>query len=166
MSRSLSSGRPLRAGPVGSSGLRLVVAIDALAALVAFLGLDRQRRDRARLEPLDRDRLAGFLAIAVGAVFDARQRRVDLIDQFALPVAGAQLDRPVGFRRRAVGEVGMVLALVLEMLQRLLGLLEDILPPVEQLQAEIFPLALIHEGLFVGGPVEPLHGLYASAVLC
>src|SRR5580658_5009314 len=131
---------------------RLIVAIDALAAFVALLRLDRQRRDRACFEPLDRDRLAGLLAIAVGAVLDARQRCVDLGDQLALPVAGAQLDGPIGLRGSAVGEVGMILALILEMLQRLLGLLEDVLAPIEQLQAEILPLALVHERLFVGGP--------------
>ena len=111
-----------------------------------------------------RDRLAGFFAIAVSAVLDARQRRVDLGDQLALPVAGAQLDGPVGLRGGAVGEVGMILALILEMLQRLLGLLEDVLAPVEQLQAEILPLALVHEWLFVGGPVQPLHRQHALAV--
>ena len=57
---------------------RSIVAVNALAAFVALLRLDRQRCDRARFEPLDRDRLAGLLAIAVGAVFDALQRRVDL----------------------------------------------------------------------------------------
>ena len=61
------------------------------------------------------------------------QRRVDLGDQLALAVARAQLDGAVGLRRGAVGEVGVVLVLVLQMLQRLLGLLEDVLPPGEQL---------------------------------
>src|SRR5580692_7387795 len=143
---------------------RLIVAIDALAAFVALLRLDRQRRDRPRLEPLDGDRLAGLLAIAVGAVFDTRQRCVNLGDQLALPVASTQLDGPVGLRGGAVGEVGMVLALVLEMLQRLLGLLEDVLAPVEQLQPEILPLALVHERLFVGGAVKPLHRQHAFTI--
>ena len=48
-----------------------IVAVDPLAPLVALLRLDRQRRDRAGFEPAQRDRLAGFLAIAVGAVVDA-----------------------------------------------------------------------------------------------
>src|SRR5207249_5893706 len=55
--------------------------------------------------------------------------------------------------RGAIGQIGMVLALGLQMSQRLLCLLEDILPPVEQLLAEILPLALIHEGLLVGGAI-------------
>jgi hypothetical protein len=43
----------------------LIVAINAFAALVPFLRFDRQCRDRPGFEPLDRNRLAGFLAIAV-----------------------------------------------------------------------------------------------------
>src|SRR5580693_7162104 len=53
-----------------------IVPVDALAPLVAFLGLDRQGRDRPRLEALERDRLAGFFAIAVSTVFDALQRSI------------------------------------------------------------------------------------------
>src|SRR5437763_6770837 len=48
----------------------------------------------------------------------------------------------------------MILAFILEVLQRLFGLLEDILPPVEQLYPEILPLALIHERLFVARPID------------
>ena len=101
---------PAHHGQLGNSfvSAALVVAINALAAFVALLRFDRQRRDRARFQPLDRDRLAGLLAIAVGAVFDALQRRVDLGDQLALPIAGAQFDGPVGLRGGAVGEVGMI----------------------------------------------------------
>ena len=91
-----------------------IVAIDPLAALVSLLRFERQGGDRPGFEPLEGDRLAGLLAIAVGAVLDALQRGVDLGDQLALPVAGPQLDRPVGLGRRAVGQIGMVLVLVLE----------------------------------------------------
>src|SRR6185295_108300 len=128
----------------------LLVAVDALAPLVTLLRLDRERGDGARLEPLNRDRLAGLLAIAVGAVIEADERRVDLGDQLALAVARTQFDRAVGFRRSAVGEIGMVFVLGLEMRQGLLGLLEDIVLPGEQLDAEILPLALVHERLFIG----------------
>src|SRR5262249_14506313 len=48
-----------------------LVAINALAPLVTLLRLDRERGDGARLEPLERDRLASLLAIAVGAVLEA-----------------------------------------------------------------------------------------------
>ena len=48
----------------------------AFAPLVAFLRLEAQRRDRPRVQPLQRDRLAGRLAIAVLAVVDTPQRGV------------------------------------------------------------------------------------------
>src|ERR1700686_5665087 len=80
----------------------LLVAIDLLAFFVALLRFHRQRCDRAGFQPLQRDRLAGLLAIAVGVVLDTLQRGVDLGDQLALAVAGAQLDRAGGFRGGAV----------------------------------------------------------------
>jgi hypothetical protein len=45
----------------------------------------------------------------------------------------------------------MVLALILQMLQRLLGLLEDIRPPVAQLEAEIVQLAFFMKGSLSDG---------------
>src|SRR5215207_1519672 len=47
----------------------------------------------------------------------------------------------------------MVLILMLEMLKRLLRPFDDVFLPGEQLDAEVFPLALIHERLFVSGSV-------------
>src|SRR5215467_6618464 len=72
---------------------RSLVAVDALAAFVALLRFDRQGRDGSCLKALDRDWLAGLLAEPVRTVLDARQRLVDLCDQFALAVTSAQLDR-------------------------------------------------------------------------
>src|ERR1035437_5109801 len=48
----------------------------------------------------------------------------------------------------------MVLVLLLQMQERLLGLLQDVFPPCEQLQAEIVPLALVHERLLVGRQIR------------
>src|SRR2546429_3182071 len=95
-------------------GQTLLVAIHLFAFLVALLRLDRERRDRARLQPLQRDRLAGLLAIAVGVVLDALQRRVDLGDQLALAGAGAQFDGPVGLWRCAVPPIGGIYVLFLQ----------------------------------------------------
>src|SRR5262245_11813030 len=120
---------------------------------MTLLCLNGERRDRTRLEPLERDWLTGLLAIAVGAVVEPDEGFVDLGDQFALAIAGAQFDGTIGLRGGAVGEIGMILVLVLEMLQRLLGLLQDFLLPGEKLLAEVLPLALVHERLFVGGPI-------------
>src|SRR3954451_19095967 len=96
----------------------LLVAIDLLALFVALLRLDRQSRDRSRFKAFERDRLAGFLAIAVGVVLDALKRRVDLGDQLALAIAGAQFDGAVGLRGRTVGEIGVIDVFLLQGLQR------------------------------------------------
>mgnify|MGYP003343586851 CR=1 FL=1 len=61
----------------------------------------------ARVEPLQRNRFAGFLAETVRAVFQAPQRGVDLGDQLALTVAGAEFELPFGFRRCPVGQIGV-----------------------------------------------------------
>src|SRR5258708_35052065 len=134
-------------------GQTLLVAIDFFAFLVALLRLHRERRDRARLQPLQRDRLAGLLAIAVGVVLDALQRGVDLGDQLALTVAGAQLDRPIGLGGRAVREIGMIDVLFLERLQGDPRFPQDLVLPRQQLGAEIIALALVHERLFFGGAI-------------
>ncbi len=112
---------------------KLLVAVDALAALVALLRLDAQGCDRPGIEPLQADRLAGLLAKAVSAVVDAHERRVDLGDQLALAVAGAKLERPLGLGGGAIGDIGVLRRFVLEMLQRLLGRTLDLFPPGEQL---------------------------------
>jgi len=70
---------------------------------MALLRLDRQRRDRACVKPLQRDRLPGFLAIAVSAFVDALERGVDFRDELALAIAGAQFDGAVGFGGGAIG---------------------------------------------------------------
>src|SRR3954466_5469954 len=93
--------------PEGAA-LQSVVAVDALAALVAFLGFQAERGDRAGVEAGDADRLAGPFAVAVGAVLDPAQRFVDLGDQLALPVAGAQFQSPISLRRRTVGQIRMI----------------------------------------------------------
>ena len=92
----------------------MLVPMHPLAALVALLGLDRQGGDRSGLQALQRDRLARLLAEAVRPFVDAGQGGVDLGDELALPIAGAKLDRAIGFRGRPIGEIGMVLVLALQ----------------------------------------------------
>src|SRR5262245_59987646 len=130
---------------------------------MTLLRLDRQRADWARLEPLERDRLTRLLAITVGAVLEAAERGINLSDQLALAVARAQLDRAVGLRRRAVGKIGVILVLGLKMSPRFFGLLEDFLLPIDELLAEILPLALVRERLFVGRSIGLGFILYRAA---
>ena len=78
--------------------------------------------------------------IAVGAVLDAPERGVDLGDQLALAIAGAQLERPIGLHRGAIGDVGLEQALFLEVVQGLGQLLQELIAPAQQLLAEILAL--------------------------
>src|SRR5665213_1256826 len=144
---SLTSTKPVNRAP------RLLVAIDLLALLVALLRFHRERGDRAGFEPLQRDRFAGLLAIAVGVVVDALQRRVDLGDQLALAVARPQFDRAVGLGGSAIGEIGMVDVLFLQRLQRDARFPQDLVLPCQKLGAKIIALPVVHERLFFGRSV-------------
>jgi hypothetical protein len=117
------------------------------------LRLDTQGGDRPRIEPLQADRLSGLLAIAVGAVVESRDRGVDLGDQLALPVPCSELERPLGLGGGAVGDVGVLLRIIVEMLQRLFSGTQNLVAPGYQLVAEIGPLALAHERLVVRWPI-------------
>src|SRR5579859_395019 len=132
---------------------RSVVPMNPLAALVAFLGFQAERGDRPGVETGDADGLAGLLAVAVAAVLDPPERFVDLGNQLALPVTRAQLKRPVSLRRGAIGQVGMIFGLALQMLEGLSRFAEDVLFPVDELLPEILKLTLVHELLVLGRTV-------------
>src|SRR5512140_2273407 len=80
----------------------VLFAVELLLELAAFLRLDRERGGRPREQALDADGLARFLAVTVAAVLDAHERLVDLLQELALPVARAQLERVLLFQRGAV----------------------------------------------------------------
>jgi len=120
---------------------------------MTLLRFDAQRRDRTRLKPAQRDRVAGLFAEAIGAVLDASQRRVDLRDQLPLAIASPQLHRAFRFRRSAVGEIRMRRRIRCQILQRLLCLANNFVFPSEQTLTEILPLALIHKGFGFRRPV-------------
>ena len=92
---------------------------------------------------------AGLLAIAVGPLFDPAQRIVDLGDQLALPIAGPQLQRAIGFQGRTIRQIGLVGAGLLEMMNGVVGFLEDLGTPGKQLVAKILLHRSIHEGFVV-----------------
>src|SRR3546814_20865164 len=66
-------------------------------------------------------------------------RSVDLGDQLALPVAGPQLQRAVGFEGSAVGDVRLLQGDLLQVLLRLARFALKVRFPLQQLQAEILP---------------------------
>ena len=84
-----TSGVTRRAEPKARG--RSVVAIDPLIALMPLLRLERQGGDGTRLEPTQRNRLTGLLAIAIAAIDNPTQRRVDLGNQFALEIGRAHV---------------------------------------------------------------------------
>src|ERR1700741_4566975 len=112
----------------------------AFHALVALLRLEAERGDGACLEAANADRLVRLLAIAVAAVLDAQQRRVDLGNELAFAVARAELDRALGLERGTVGQIGLGQTLFLEVLQGLRRFRQELGPPAQQLLAEIFEL--------------------------
>src|SRR5215216_6494080 len=142
--------------PASQNGRPLVsvVAMDPLVLLVPLLRLDRHRRNRAGFEAAQRDRLAGDLAIAIGAVVDARDSGIDLGDELALAVARPELDRAVGLGGGTIGEVRVVLALGLKGDQSVLGFAKDLVLPIGQLAPIVLPLPLVHERLFVAWAVS------------
>ena len=127
------------------------VAMHLLAALVTLLRLEAHRGDRARIEPLEADRLAGDLAIAVFAFLDPAQRAVDLGDQLALAVAGSATParRSVSLAG-AVGDVGNVARAVLKRLDGPAAFVEKVVLPRDQLAPEILELTLVHEWFVLG----------------
>src|SRR5260370_7135228 len=74
-------------------GIGSIVAVGAFHALVALLRLEAQRGDGAGFQATDADRLVCFLPIAVAAVLDAHQPRVDSLDNLPLAVPRPPLAR-------------------------------------------------------------------------
>ena len=123
------------------AGIRgLLFAVELLLHLPALLRLDAEGGGRTGQQPLDPDRLAGLLAVAVGAIVDPRQRLVDLLQQLALAIAGAQLQRMLLLQGRPVrgvrgeGKLAQVLGRGAGVLAQLLLELQQALAKAAQLQ--------------------------------
>src|SRR5688572_16844492 len=114
-----------------------VVPVDALAPFVPLLRLDRKRRDRPGVQALERNRLAGLFAEAVGAILQPPQGGVDLGDQLALAVAGPELQLTLGLGGGAVREVRVRGRLALQVLDGLPALAQDVFLPRDQLAPEV-----------------------------
>lgn len=88
-----------------SSGAELL-----LADFREGLAVDAEGRGGARLQATDADLDAAGVAPAVLFVFDQLQGLVDLLDQLALAVAGAQFQAEFFFLAGAVGRIGKLAA--------------------------------------------------------
>src|SRR3954469_23895392 len=73
--KSRNRAEPTTGGLIGRLPDALIVAVDPLPPFVPLLRLEGQGGDGPRIEALEGDRLAGFLAITVGAVLDTGQGR-------------------------------------------------------------------------------------------
>src|SRR5262249_16604944 len=150
-------------------GASLLVPVDALAALMALLRLDRQGRDRTGIEAAQRNRLARLFAKAIGPLLEATKRGVDLRDQLAPAVPRPKLEGAVGAPGGPIRQIGMLAFLGLQIGDGLARLFQNLSLPAQELAPEIFALALVHEGLVLGRPVirrqnvahalDPLEGL-------
>src|SRR6185437_702947 len=136
-----------------ASARLLLVPIHPLAPLVHLLRLEAEGRYWAGVEPCDTDRIAGFLAITVGAVLDTLQGRVDLGDQLTLAIPGPKLKCPVALGRGPIGHIRMVLTFFLKIIQRFAAVAKDLFLPPFELGAEILALSGIHERFGFGRPV-------------
>src|SRR5882672_1164760 len=120
-----------------------LLPVESLLLLPAGLGLDRKGGGRPRDQPRDADGLAGLLAVAVGALVDAAQRLVDLLEQLSLAIPGAELERVLLLYRRLVGRVRLELVLT-QVLGGEVGLLEQLLLRFAQPLAEKRELLGVH----------------------
>src|SRR4029079_2725530 len=115
-----------------------------LARLAKALACGPQGGGRPRLEALQADLDAAAVAVAVLVRVDSRDGFVDLLDQLALAVAVAQLERHVGFLACAVVRIGEHRRLVLHGVHRAVDFLRQLrLQRLEDL-AEMLPLGGIH----------------------
>ena len=69
------------------------VAVEFLAQLAPLLGLNRQGCGRAGEQAGDTDRFPGFFTPAILAGVDADNRLLDFLQQLALAIPRAQLER-------------------------------------------------------------------------
>ena len=132
---------------------RLFVAINFFAALVAFLRFDRQGGDRAGIQTLEADRLAGLLAITVGAVVDALHGGVDFGNQLALAVAGAKFNGAVCFGGSTIGKIGMVGTFFGKMTQRFTCFAQDVIFPGIPFRPELWTLSGVLKLFFFRGNI-------------
>src|ERR1039458_499554 len=74
-----------------------------LARFLCGFACDAKRGDGARLQPLDPDFAAAFLALPVRAVFDSRECLADFAEQLALAIAHPQQEIAIRFERGPIG---------------------------------------------------------------
>src|SRR5687767_11269429 len=108
--------------------------------LPTLLRIQRALGGKAGFQALQADLFAGIDAKTVITIVEALERAVDLADQLAVAVAGAQFQRVLGFASGTLGLVADIAYFVLEVLDGLLGFLDQVGTPARQALAEILEL--------------------------
>lgn len=106
-----------------------------LAHLLCGFRLDAQFRRRAQHQARQADGFAGFPAVAVFAVLQPRQRRIDFRQQAAFAIQLAEQQAQLFFARRLVGFIARRFAAVDRLLQ-LIDVQQQFLPLILQQLAE------------------------------
>src|SRR5690606_23371604 len=146
-------------------GRRVASVADLLLqVLPALLLVDGALGGEARLQPVEADFLARIDAVAVLALVHALERAVDLADQLAVAVAGAQFQRVLGLARGALGLVADVAHFVLEVLDGLLGFLVHVRAPLQPRLAEVLQPQRVH-ALLAGARLVAVGHAPATAVV-
>src|SRR5215813_3546419 len=117
---------PAQPRPAARTPERAGSAVGLLLLLLLFLAADAEGGDRSGLQPLGADRLLAPLAHTEGAVVDAEQCPLDLLQQEFLAVPEAEHHRLGVLAGGEVDLVGKVVGIEVRLLhQRLLGTLEE-----------------------------------------
>ena len=140
------------------------VAEHLLLQLAALLGLQRQRRGGPGQQARQADGLAGLVAVAVVAAVQPRQRLRDLLQQLALAVARAQLQRVLFLDGGAVGRVGHDGGVLAQVLGGLAGVGQQVVLLLLQLGAEELQLLVVHV-LALGHGEQFVHGEVAAGLV-
>ncbi len=115
-----------------------------LLELPALLRLQGQGGGGARQEAADADGLAGLVAVAVVACVDARDGLLDLLEQLALAVAGAQFQGVLFLDGGTVGRIGHHHGVLAQVLGGLARVVVHVLLELHELVPEERQLLLVH----------------------
>ena len=112
--------------------------------LTPFLRFQAERCDRTRLKTFQPDIFTGLVTIAVAAVFDPRQCRIDLAKQLAFAVTRAQLKTKLRFLGGTIVRVREVRGLVLHVVHSSVDLEHEFALPGTQDVVEMRELVTAH----------------------
>ena len=121
-----------------------------------FLRMQAERGNRAGLEAAKIDRLIRLDTIAIAAVIDTTQRRLDFLQQLALAVMGAKVDGSVAFDLRTVHLVRPVKVFLRQIGDRLGGLGQQL--------AAVYNVIEDHQALFASEAAAANDALAAMGV--